>query len=391
MAFGTPPFASHAGGQNDSSMMGVVGTLGTADTGGTAQILPMAVDPSTGAVYVNILAGAGAASNPTAGTLSTLGTVGTILGIGGTVTVTGASAGTNVNIVTGTQQTLGTVANLNNGSVILQSGTLTAGTLPVVTTVSNLTNGSVNLLTGTINAGTFVYTGGTLNSIGTISALQGGTVASGGTIVASPLVIGGTTSTNGTVFAMQVDQNGRLIVLPSGVGGTITNIGQLYNAGTVQNISAGTVSVVNNLVTGTLAAVTSVTNLAAGTVQMSPIPTIGQSTFGSHGTTGATVFGTLAGGTSSGAGTEIFVTSVSLSLPSTAGSQDVSIGWGTNGGTFHAGTGLIVRGNFPAGGGIAKSFTPAINSGTNAQLTVFQAGAGTIDVSVTYFVTASTL
>ncbi len=257
MAFGSAVNSGHIDANRIPSITGVQGTLGTADVTGSAMTLPFGVDPSTGAMYVNILAGAGAASNPTSGTLSTLGTVGTILGIGGTVQVSGASAGTNVNIVTGSQQTLGTV-------------------------------------------------------------------------------------------------------------GTVTNLGQVYNAGTVQNI-------------------------LGGTIQNSVIPTLGVSTFGTHGTTGATVFGTLAGGTSSGAGTEIFVTSLSLSMPSTAGSQDVSIGWGTNGGTFHAGTGLIVRGNFPAGGGIQKNFATPINSGTNAQLTVFQAGAGTVDVSVTFFVTASTL
>ena len=48
-AFGTPPFVGHTGGQNEISSMGVVGTLGTADTNGTAQILPFSVDPATGA------------------------------------------------------------------------------------------------------------------------------------------------------------------------------------------------------------------------------------------------------------------------------------------------------------------------------------------------------
>lgn len=118
---------------------------------------------------------------------------------------------------------------------------------------------------------------------------------------------------------------------------------------------------------------------------------IGISTYGTYGTTGASVFGTLVGGTSSGAGTEIFVTSLSIQIPSTAGSQNVSVGFGTNGGTFHQGTGAIFMGNFVAGGGISKFFDPPINSGTNAQLTYFQSGAGTISVNITYFTTASTL
>jgi len=123
----------------------------------------------------------------------------------------------------------------------------------------------------------------------------------------------------------------------------------------------------------------------------SSIPTTANLTFGTIGTTGATIFGTLVGGTSSGAGTEIFVTSVSLTIPSTAGSQDVSIGFGTGAGTFHSGTGRIIRGNFVPGGGIQKTFWPALNSGTNAQLTYFQAGAGTVEVDITYFTIASIL
>lgn len=210
-------------------------------------------------------------------------------------------------------------------------GTLTSlGTVPgigVVTTVSNITTGSIVQTAGTV-------TTGTLQNLvtGTINALAAGTIT----------------------------------------GGTLTNL----VSGTINALASGTIS------TGTVA-------VTAGT--LSPIPTIGQSTFGTIGTTGATIFGTLAGGTSSGAGTEIFVTSVSISIPSTAASQDVSVGFGTNGGTFHAGTGRLVRGNFLAGGGIQKSYDPPINSGTNAQLCYFQAGAGTVNVDVTYFTTASTL
>jgi hypothetical protein len=213
--------------------------------------------------------------------------------------------------------------------------------------------------------------------------------------------------------------------------GTITTI----QNGTQQTL--GTVGVVNNLVTGTIAAVTSVTNLAAGTVSavnsivagtqntlgtvgvvnnlvtgtinalaagtittgtismtagtLSPIPTISQSVYGTLGTTGALVFGTIAGGTSSGAGTEIFVTGLSIVVPAAAGSQDMSVGFGTNAGALHAGTGVLARGQFVVGGGISRSFVPAVNSGTNAQVTYCLGGAGTAFFELSYFTAPSTL
>lgn len=269
--------SSHFDANQVASMVGVQGTLGTSDVGGTAPTVAFGGNPLTGAQYVELIAG----------TLNV-----------GTVT----------------------------SSLAINSGTLsTLGTVGSITNLGSFTNG------GTVKE---------------ISNLAGGTVLNTGTNVN---------------------------IVTGSLVGTILG-------GTVQNL--------NN---GTLAVVTSITNLVGGTVQLNRIPTIPQATFGTIGTTAATVFGTLAGGTGSGAGTEIFVTSLSLTMPSTAGSQDISIGFGTNGGTFHAGTGRLVRGNFPAGGGIAKVFDPPINSGTNAQLTYFQAGAGTVNVDVTFFTTPSTL
>src|SRR3990167_8049750 len=91
----TPPYTSHFDGNQVPTIMGVEGTMGTADTSGTARPLPVGVDPSTGAVYVYNLGPAGSVSlGDTPG--GTLDEVGTILGIGGTVQVSGASAGTNV-------------------------------------------------------------------------------------------------------------------------------------------------------------------------------------------------------------------------------------------------------------------------------------------------------
>ena len=106
--------------------------------------------------------------------------IGTILGIGGTVAVSGGagggttvtvdhgtvtitnpgSGGTVNNIATGTQQTLGTVGVVNT----IVTGTLaSAGTTTGVGVVSNLTNGSVNILTGTLqSSGSTTGVGGTV-------------------------------------------------------------------------------------------------------------------------------------------------------------------------------------------------------------------------------------
>jgi hypothetical protein len=310
----------------------------------------------------------------TTGSLSNLalinaGTLTTITGnVGGlsTGTITTGSLSNVAMLNAGTISTLpnipgGTINILAGGTLgILTNGTLSSsGTTTGVGSVSNL--GSMAMLTaGTIsmiNAGTLTSIGTTtgVGVLTTLTAMSLGTVtgkdANAAAQTSNPVAVGGTDS-GGTVRTVVVDSTGAM---------------------KVSNVAAGTT--IGTINTGTL----------------SPIPTIANVTYGTHGTTGVSIFGTLAGGTGSGAGTEIFCTSVSLSIPSTGGSQDVSIGWGTNGGTFHAGTGLLVRGNFPAGGGIQKTFWPPVNSGTQAQLCLFQAGAGTVDVSVTYFITASTL
>lgn len=51
MTHGTPPFVPHISNKVPANM-GVVGTLGTSDTGGTARVLPMGVNDQTGAAYV---------------------------------------------------------------------------------------------------------------------------------------------------------------------------------------------------------------------------------------------------------------------------------------------------------------------------------------------------
>jgi hypothetical protein len=411
------------GANSFSSNQGTQSALLTDNTGGlTGTLIPiMKISTDQQGTFT--------AGNIWNGQLGTIGTVQNLLG------------GTLTSLLGGTLNqlgNLGTLPNLPGGSIVVTAGTI--GTISNIGSIGVLTTGNLgtvgtiqNILGGTLTS----VLGGTINQINNIGTLPKGTIALGsiGGIdanaaaqTANPVSIGGTDS-GGTVRTILINAAGAMnigtvsalpnlpqgsINVTAGTIGTITNVGQIYNAGTLQT-GANTIGNIGTLITGTilssgtttgvgtmtnLGSVTNlgqvynagtVQNILGGTVQLSPIPTISQSTYGTHGTTGVSVFGTLAGGTGSGAGTEIFVTSVSMSIPSTGGSQDVSIGWGTNAGTFQAGTGLIVRGNFPPGGGIQKTFSPAINSGTNAQLCLFQAGAGTVDVNVTYFITTSTL
>src|SRR3990167_10134404 len=90
------------------TLIGVGGTAGTADAAGTADIVQIGVNQTTGAMYVQDLSGASGTTTVqmVSGTLNV-----------GTVVVSSSSGGTTVNIATGTQQTLGTVGVLNSGTI----------------------------------------------------------------------------------------------------------------------------------------------------------------------------------------------------------------------------------------------------------------------------------
>ena len=204
--------AAHFDDNQVPTSMGAIGTLGTADTGGTAKALPLSVDGTTGAAHVylvtkldstndSVTIGGGTLNAGTvtvtlntgtitaiaAGTLNTLGTVGTLNGI-----AAGDNNIGNVDVVTGTQQLLTTLSNLTNGSVNVLTGTIqNSGTTTGVGVVSALTNGSVNVLTGTVTSITNLA-GGTVKknetpvNIGTPYHVLGTTgVAVWGTIVAA--------------------------------------------------------------------------------------------------------------------------------------------------------------------------------------------------------------
>jgi len=146
--------------------------------------------------------------------------------------------------------------------------------------------------------------------------------------------------------------------------------------GTV-SVAAGTITTgtLQNLVSGT---VTSVTNLAGGTVQIAPKPTKSVLTFGTLGTGAAYTAGTVVA--AGGAGTAHFVNSLSIVV--TAGTVDCFIGYGT----ALVGAGVLTRGNFIAGGGISQQFPSAAGgNNTNAALTWAINGAGTASFNVSYW------
>src|SRR3990167_6144257 len=90
-----PGNSSHVDGNQQFSIVGVSGTLGTSDTGGTADTVPVGANPATGAMYVQDLSG--------------------------------VSGTTTVQMVSGT---------LNVGTVVVPSGTLTTGSLTNVAMVN---------------------------------------------------------------------------------------------------------------------------------------------------------------------------------------------------------------------------------------------------------------
>ena len=329
--FGSAVNSGHIDANQVPSIIGVIGTLGTADVSGTALTLPIGVNPSTGAMYVQDLSGASGTTNITGttvvsnvekGTITRVGNVGTLeLGSVMINSIPQVSIGTipNVNIASGTQQTVGTV------------GLLKTGTLAQVTSVSNLASGTLAALaSGTI-------TGGTLQNLvsGTINALASGTI------------------TNGTL--------------------------QNLVSGTINALASGTISVGTfSMTTGTLNGGT-LANLGGGTAQISKTPVQIGTPIHTRGTTGAAVWGTLVA--ASGAGTKQYVSNVDIVVAS--GTVDVAVTTIGIGGS--TGAGILARGQFPQGGGLTKPFDPVIPSGTNGTLAFWMGGAGTVDVVITYW------
>lgn len=107
----------------------------------------------------------------------------------------------------------------------------------------------------------------------------------------------------------------------------------------------------------------------------------------SYGTTfGGTAagYGTLIAAAAIGAGTYCWVSDLSI-VNSKGGTVTCLVGFGT----ALNGTSVLAKGDFSAQGGIEKSYSLPVNAGmTNTDLVCYIGAAGTIDVSISYFISA---
>lgn len=353
----------------------------------------------------------------TAGTVNvatvTAGSIRVTVGTTGGAAASGAAASGNPNIVAGTdsggtvygflvdtkgQQILGggtvdtltTVSNLTNGSVRITVGTITV--LP------NLPQGSINVTAGTVSAGTInvgTITAGTINT-GTINA---GTITNllkaedaGHSSGDSGVMALAVRNDNGTALAttdldyipLQTDANGALRI-----SGTISSIASGTTIGT---ISVGTVNTGTVNVATVTAGTVNVATVTAGTINIGTFKNDGRTARNilSYGTTFAVTSGsawaTLVGSASVGAGTSLWVNDVSVNNP--AGSASIIVGFGTE---LTAGTNVVLKGTYGTQGAVGhqKTFSLPVNCGmTNKDLTLYVGVPGTVDVNVTYFISA---
>jgi hypothetical protein len=218
-------------------------------------------------------------------------------------------------------------------------GDLTGGT------IDEITNGSIVVTVGTVSAGTIKVSNGTIDSF--TADIPGGTIDMVSAIAVATVTAGSIAVVAGTVSA-----------------GTI-------NVGT---IAAGSIAVV----AGTVSAGT----INAGTVRNDGRPTQNILSYGTTFGATAAAYGTLVG--SAGAGTYTWVNDVSI-INSKGGTITCLVGFGT----ALNGTSVLAKGDFGAQGGIQKSYPKAVNAGmTNQDLVCYIAAAGTIDVNVSYFISA---
>lgn len=351
--------------------------------------------------------------------------IATVTTVDAVTTVSNLTNG-SVRMTVGTLTTgsLANVAMVHAGTIdVLDRAARDLGKVDIAAFDVDLPGGTVDLITA-VGVGTAV-----------------GADAAAGTSNTRPIQIGGTTST-GTVYGMLVDTAGNpqvdvvntpnvavtsLVDLPGGtldlgtiagnVGvstgtittGSIANIGVVHNAGTIAalpDLPGGTVDLitavttVNNLTNGSVrmtvgtlttgsitnlamlhaGTIDTVTNLNDGTVHIDSLPVRTGTSYGTLGTTGAAVWGTLIAG--AGAGTRAYVTGLAISIES--GTVDCAI---TNVGTIATigGAGVLARGKYVPGGGIVRDFTNAQASGTGGTLAYYMGGAGTVSFIVNYY------
>lgn len=163
-------------------------------------------------------------------------------------------------------------------------------------------------------------------------------------------------------------------------GGTINTLGTLPNlpGGTIGSVlGIGSVSGLSNLPGGTL---------NAGTFRADARSTQNIVTYGTNvGSSGANT-ATIIGSSSVGVGTSLWVNDFSLLNPNSAAAT-IILGFGTP----QQGTNVLFRGILGTNGaiGLEKSYAKAVNAGmTNQDLVLSLTGAGTVDFSISYFISA---
>lgn len=199
--------------------------------------------------------------------------------------------------------------------------------------------------------------------------------------------------TGGTVVTSMGDLTGGTIDLISEIAGTVTvndisgasgttvveQVTGTVTTGSLADVAqihdAGTVAALPDLPGGT---VDLLTNLGGGTVQINPDTVETISTYGTLGTTGAAVRGTLVAAV--GSGTNIYVTGLSVVVDS--GTVDCAMAFGTQAGPD--GADVLARGKFNPGGGIARDYTIPVEK-SNGTLTYYMGGAGTAYFTAQYW------
>jgi hypothetical protein len=263
------------------------------------------------------------------------------------------------------------------------------------------TNSAVNFdLSGTINTQVIAIGYGTVSTLGTLPNIPGGTIGvvsslSAGTITK---VEGGTIGLITRVGNLGTLESGTISSLPNIPGGTL-GVVQSISAGTITRVEGGTINaatVVLNSGTINVATISAGTvvvgigtithgTIDAGTVRIDARTTQNIITFGTQIAATAALVATIVGSASVGAGTSLWVNDISIINP--YGSVLCVIGFGT----AQQGTNVLLRGilGTQTGVGIEKQFPKLVNAGMTNQDLVFSTGAaGTIDLSISYLISA---
>lgn len=205
------------------------------------------------------------------------------------------------------------------------------------------------------------------------------------------MALGAFLSNQGTQTSLLTDNTGgtagtlipvmKIDLSAQGTAGTIWNgafTGGTFQAGT---LNAGTINT-GTINTGTINAGT----INAGTVRTDARTTQNIVSYGTNIGSSAAIAATVIGSASVGAGTSLWVNDITIINPNSA-LATVILGFGT----AQQGTNVLFRGILGTNSavGVQKSFPKAVNAGmTNQDLVLSLTGAGTVDLSISYFISA---